>query len=70
MLLSYTEHSLSNHYKTLFLNVLSELYSLTVLTFLRKPVFGLSTRSNTNWPVQSLKMTRSLKFRIKEEEKL
>ena len=37
---------------------------------MRKPVFGISTRSDTNRAVQSLKMVRGLKFRIKIEEGL
>ena len=36
----------------------------------RNPVFGTSTWSDTNRPVQSQKQARSLKFRIYEEEKL
>ena len=35
---------------------------------MRKPVFGISTRSDTNRAVQSRKMARGLKFRIKIEE--
>ena len=31
---------------------------------------GFPTKSNTNWPVQPHKQTRSLKFPIKEEEGL
>ena len=31
---------------------------------------GFPTRSDTNWPVQSQKQARSLKFRIKEEQRL
>ena len=31
---------------------------------------GFPTRSDTNWPVQSQKQARSLKFRIREEETL
>ena len=30
----------------------------------RKPVFWVSTRSDTNWAVQPLKMSRDMKFRI------
>ena len=33
-------------------------------------VFGVSARSDRNWPVQLQKMDISLKFRIKEEEEL
>ena len=32
--------------------------------------FGFPTRSDTNWAVQPQKMTRGLKFWIKEEEGL
>ena len=39
-----------------------------ILGFLRRtPVFGLPTRSDTNWAVRPQKMARGLKFRIKEE---
>ena len=37
---------------------------------LRKPVFGIPTWSDTNRAVQSQKMARGLKFRIKIEEEL
>ena len=37
---------------------------------MRKPVFGVSTRSDTNRAVQSHKMATGLKFRIKELEGL
>ena len=37
---------------------------------MRKPVFGVPTRSDTNRAVQPQKMARGLKFRIKEEEGL
>ena len=37
---------------------------------MRKPVFGISTRSDTNRVVQSQKMARGLKFRIQIEEGL
>ena len=37
---------------------------------LRKPVFGVPTRSDTNRAVQSQKMPRGLKFRIYEVEGL
>ena len=37
---------------------------------MRKPVFGVPTRSDTNRAVQLLKMARGLKFRIKEVEGL
>ena len=35
---------------------------------MREPVFGVPTRSNTNQAVQSQKMVRDLKLRIKEDE--
>ena len=37
---------------------------------IRKPTIWVPTRSDTNRPVQSQKMVRSLKFRILEEEEL
>ena len=37
---------------------------------MRKPVFGVPTRSHTNRAAQSLNMARDLKFRIKVEEVL
>ena len=37
---------------------------------MRKQQFGFPTRFDTNWPVQSQKLVRRLKFRIKEEEGL
>ena len=37
---------------------------------MRKPVFGFPTRSDTNRAVQSQKMDRGLKFRIKVVEEL
>ena len=37
---------------------------------MRKSVFGVLTRSDTNRAVQPQKMARSLKFRILEEEGL
>ena len=37
---------------------------------MRKPVFGVSTRSDTNRAVQSQKMARGLKFRTWVEERL
>ena len=37
---------------------------------MRKPVSGVSTRSDTNRAAQSLNMARGLKFRIKIEEGL
>ena len=37
---------------------------------LRKPVFGVSTKSDKNRPVQPQKMARDLKFRIKVVEGL
>ena len=37
---------------------------------MRKPVFGISTRSDTNRAVQSQKMARGLKFQILIEEGL
>ena len=35
---------------------------------MRKPTIWVPTRPDTNWPVQSHKQARSLKFRIEEEE--
>ena len=35
---------------------------------MRKPVFGVSTRSDTNGAVQPYKMARDSKFQIKQEE--
>ena len=37
---------------------------------MRKPTIWVPTRSDTNRAVQSQKQARSLKFRIKEEERL
>ena len=37
---------------------------------MRKPVFGFPTRSATNQAVQPQKMSRSLKFQIKEVDGL
>ena len=37
---------------------------------MRKSMFWFSTRSNTNWAVQSQKMARSLKFWVTEVEGL
>ena len=37
---------------------------------MRKPTVWVSTRSNTNWPVQSQEQARSLKFWIKKVEEL
>ena len=37
---------------------------------MRKPVFGLPTRSHTNQAVQAHKMARGLNFRIKVEEEV
>ena len=37
---------------------------------MRKPVFGVSTKSDTNRAVQTQKMVRGLKFTILEEEGL
>ena len=37
---------------------------------MRKPVFGFPTRSDTNQTVQPQKITKDLKFRIKEVEGL
>ena len=37
---------------------------------MRKPVFGVPTRSDTNQTVQPQKMARGLKFRIEEVEGL
>ena len=37
---------------------------------MRKPVFGVTTRSHTNRAVQSLNMARGLKFRIQKVQGL
>ena len=37
---------------------------------MRKPVFRILTRSDTNWDLQLQKMARGLKFQISEEEGL
>ena len=70
------------HYSLHFLSKLSELNfkhtpcqkggpDKTILAFTQeKQQFWFLTRSDTNWPVQSQRQARSLKFWIKEEERL
>ena len=48
-----------------FLNSMNLIYMDCYLSlFVRKPVFGFPTRSNTNQAVQIKEMDRGLKFRI------
>ena len=39
-------------------------FTLYMSLWVRKPTIWVLTRSDTNWPVQSQKQARSLKFRI------
>ena len=45
-------------------------YYFNMSLCVRKPTIWVQTRSDTNQPVQSHKIARSLKFRMKEEEGL
>ena len=53
-----------------FSSVAAKLLSYYTSMCVRKPTIRVSTRSDTNRPVQSQKLARSLKFQIYEEKRL